>query len=49
MEALHQNLTEPKKKVSSIFDANHISKEKKKYWNSSVSNTVPRKLQTSFL
>ncbi|WP_343638991.1 response regulator transcription factor [Chryseobacterium sp.] len=29
MEALHQNLTEPKKKVSSIFDANHISKREK--------------------
>ncbi|PXW16188.1 MULTISPECIES: response regulator transcription factor [Chryseobacterium] len=29
MEALHQNLIEPKKKVSSIFDANHISKREK--------------------
>ncbi len=29
MEALHQNLTEPKKKISSIFDANHISKREK--------------------
>ncbi|MDM1556194.1 response regulator transcription factor [Chryseobacterium indologenes] len=29
MEALHQNLTEPKKKVSSIFDADHISKREK--------------------
>lgn len=29
MEALHQNFTEPKKKVSSIFDADHISKREK--------------------
>ncbi|MDR6458705.1 DNA-binding NarL/FixJ family response regulator [Chryseobacterium vietnamense] len=29
MEALHQNLTEHKKKISSIFDANHISKREK--------------------